>query len=133
LIGTGPRVVLVDGRYAPQLSSPAGQSGGVQVGSLASAPSDGRSGDLPREHLSRHARWHDSAFAALNTAFLADGAFVHVPAGVTLEQPIELVFLSSGRPGAAGPTVSHPRSLIVIERGAQAAVVETYAGLGEGV
>ena len=133
LIGTGPRVVLVDGRYAPQLSSPAGQSGGVQVGSLASAVADGPSGELAREHLSRHARWHDSVFAALNTAFLADGAFVHVPAGVTLEQPIELVFLSSGRPGAAGPTVSHPRSLIVIERGAQAAVVETYAGLGEGV
>src|SRR5207248_4954375 len=51
LIGAGPRVVLVDGRYAPELSSPAGQPGGVQVGSLASAIRNGPSGDLAREHL----------------------------------------------------------------------------------
>src|SRR5204862_7907535 len=31
LIGTGPRLVLIDGRYAPELSSAAGQAGGVRV------------------------------------------------------------------------------------------------------
>src|SRR5437762_10033779 len=36
-IGTGPRVVLVDGRYAPELSSAAGRPAGVRVESLASA------------------------------------------------------------------------------------------------
>ena len=133
LIGDGPRVVLVDGRYAPELSSAAGRPAGVRVESLASAVAQGPGSELAREHLARHARWHDSPFAALNTAFLADGAFVHVPAGATLEQPLEVLFLSSGRPATDGPTVSHPRSLIVIERGAQAAVVETYAGLGDGV
>jgi len=132
-IGTGPRVVLVDGRYAPELSSAGGQPAGVRVESLASAVAQGPGSELAREHLARHARWHDSPFAALNTAFLADGAFVLVPAGATLEQPLEVLFLSSGRPATDGPTVSHPRSLIVIERGAQAAVVETYAGLGDGV
>ena len=133
LIGTGPRLVLIDGRYAPELSSAAGQAGGVRVESIASAVARGPGSDLAREHLARHAPWHDSAFAALNTAFLADGAFVHVPAGVKLEQPLEVLFLSSGRAGADGPTVSHPRSLFVIERGAEAAVVETYAGLGDAV
>ena len=133
LIGDGPRVVLVDGRYAPELSSAAGRPAGVRVESLASALAQGPGSELAREHLARHARWHDSPFAALNTAFLADGAFVHVPAGATLEQPLEVLFLSSGGPATDGPTVSHPRSLIVIERGAQAAVVETYAGLGDGV
>jgi len=133
LMGDGPRVVLVDGRYAPELSSAAGRPAGVRVESLASAVAQGPGSELARAHLARHARWHDSPFAALNTAFLADGAFVHVPAGATLEQPLEVLFLSSGRPATDGPTVSHPRSLIVIERGAQAAVVETYAGLGDGV
>jgi len=133
LIGDGPRVVLVDGRYAPELSSAAGRPAGVRVESLASALAQGPGSELAREHLARHARWHDSPFAALNTAFLADGAFVHVPAGATLEQPLEVLFLSSGGAATDGPTVSHPRSLIVIERGARAAVVETYAGLGDGV
>src|SRR2546429_559383 len=90
-------------------------------------------GELARAHLARHARWRESAFAALNTAFLADGAFVHVPADVTLDRPLELVFLSTGRAVSDGPMVSHPRSLVVVERGARAAVVETYAALSDGV
>jgi Fe-S cluster assembly protein SufD len=132
-VGVGPRVVFVNGRHVPELSSGAALPAGVQATSLAAALKSDVSGELARAHLARHAPWHDSPFAALNTAFLADGAFVLVPAGVTLEQPVELLFLSSGGPAADGPTVSHPRSLIVIERGARAAVVETYAGLGDDV
>ena len=132
-VGAGPRVVFVNGRHVPELSSDAALPAGVQATNLAAALKSDVSGELARAHLARHAPWHDSPFAALNTAFLADGAFVLVPAGVTLERPLELLFLSSGGPAADGPTVSHPRSLIVIERGARAAVVETYAGLGDDV
>ena len=132
-LGVGPRVVFVDGRYAPTLSTPADLVGGVRAGSLAAALRTEAGGDLARVHLARHARWRDSAFVALNTAFLADGAFVHVPANVTLERPLEVVFLSTGRAASDGPVVSHPRSLIVLERGARAALVETYAGLSDGV
>ena len=133
-VGVGPRVVFLNGRHVPALSSGGTLPAGVRATSLAAALESDVAGELAREHLARHARWHDSPFAALNTAFLADGAFVHVPAGATLEQPLEVLFLSSGGPAPAdGPTVSHPRSLIVLERGARAAVVETYAGLGDGV
>ena len=132
-VGAGPRVVFVDGRYVPALSTPAELTGGARAGSLAAALRAGADSDLVHTHLARHARWRDSAFAALNTAFLADGAFVHVPADVTLDQPLELVFLSTGQVGSDGPIVSHPRSLIVVQRGARAAVVETYAGLSDGV
>jgi Fe-S cluster assembly protein SufD len=133
-VGAGPRVVFVDGRHAPTLSTPVDLAGGVRAGSLAAAlRTDAGRDELARAHLARHARWRESAFAALNTAFLADGAFVHVPADVTLDRPLEVVFLSTGRAGSDGPIVSHPRSLIVVERGARAAVVETYAGLSTGV
>src|SRR5438093_7338520 len=133
-VGAGPRVVFVDGRHAPTLSTPADLAGGVWAGSLATAlRMDAGREELVRTHLGRHARWRESAFAALNTAFLADGAFVHVPADVTLERPLEVVFHSTGRALTDGPIVSHPRSLIVLERGARAAVVETYAGLADGV
>ena len=132
-IGAGPRVVFVDGRHAPSLSTPADLAGGVRAASLAAALRTEAGSELARPHLTRHARWRESAFAALNTAFLADGAFVHVPANTTLEWPLEVVFLSTGRAGSDGPIVSHPRSLIVVERGARAAVVETYAALSDGV
>ncbi|HEX9485594.1 MAG TPA: Fe-S cluster assembly protein SufD [Gemmatimonadales bacterium] len=132
-VGAGPRVVFVDGRHVPALSTPAELTGGARAGSLAAALRTGADSELARTHLARHARWRDSAFAALNTAFLADGAFVHVPADVTVAQPLEVVFLSTGQSGTDGPIVSHPRSLIVVERGARATVVETYAGLSDGV
>jgi Fe-S cluster assembly protein SufD len=132
-LGAGPRMVFVDGRHAPTLSTPADLAGGVRAESLAAALGTAAGGELARAHLARHARWHESAFAALNTAFLADGAFVHVPADVTLDRPLELVFFSTGRAASDGPIVSHPRSLIVVERGARAAVVETYASASDGV
>ncbi len=128
LLGEGPRAVFVDGRYAPALSSVAGLAPGVLVTGLGAALETGAAGELARRHLTRYARWQQSPFAALNTAFLSDGALVYVPPGVALEAPLELVFLSTAG-GGAGPTVSHPRTLVIVERDARAAVVETYAGV----
>jgi Fe-S cluster assembly protein SufD len=64
------------------------------------------------------------AFAALNTAFAEDGAYVFVPDGVVLDTPIQLLFISV----AAASSMSHPRSLIVLGQGSQAQIVETYVG-----
>jgi len=136
IIGTegGPRIVFVDGRYAPGLSSLTGLPEGVQATSLAAATRPGPGGELARRHLARYAPWQDSAFAALNTAFLADGAFVHVARDTALAQPLEVLFLATSGAGSTdGPTVSHPRSLFVVERGARAALIESYASLGDGV
>jgi Fe-S cluster assembly protein SufD len=130
-LGAGPRLVFVDGHFAPALSTVSTRAGGVQAGSLAAALASEVDGAIARGHLAQHARWQESSFTALNTAFLADGAFVRVPAGVILEEPLEIVFVSTGRAASDGPTVTHPRSLIVVERGAQAAIVETFAGVAE--
>ncbi len=135
-LGLGPRIVVVDGRYAPGLSSLAGLPEGVQATSLAAATRAGPGGELAQRHLARYAPWQDNAFAALNTAFLADGAFVHIAADTALAQPLEILFLAtSGAGGGAadGPAVSHPRSLFVVERGARAALIESYASLADGV
>ncbi|HKQ61062.1 MAG TPA: Fe-S cluster assembly protein SufD, partial [Candidatus Polarisedimenticolaceae bacterium] len=66
-----------------------------------------------------------SAFAALGTARLEDGVVLLVPAGVRLELPIQIVHASSG---ASDPTLGHAWTLVVLERGAEAGVVELYCG-----
>src|SRR5262245_45537018 len=78
--------------------------------------------DLVRAHLARYAHVDANPFTALATAFLAEGMFVHVPAGVTVEEPIQLTCRIPGD----GRMMAHPRLLIVLERAAQAKVVETY-------
>ncbi len=120
-------LVFVNGVFAPALSSVAGLPGGVRVGSLAQALTEQDAGLQP--HLAKHA-WMANPFTALNTAFLRDGSFIHVPANIIIDEPIQLLYLSV--PGAA-PFVSHPRTLIVADRLARVSVVESYAGIGEGV
>lgn len=132
LLGAGPRLVFVNGHFAAPLSRVAGLPAGVRVESLAqalrSSPPDG----ALRAHLGRYAGAQDHSFAALNTAFAQDGAFVHLPGRVALDAPIELLFLAVPE-AAAGPLVAHPRTLVVLEREARATIVETYAALGDGV
>jgi Fe-S cluster assembly protein SufD len=62
-------------------------------------------------------------FAALSTALLQDGAFVHVPADVVAPAPIELLFLAV-TPGA----LSQPRTLVVTGDHGRVTVVERHVG-----
>jgi Fe-S cluster assembly protein SufD len=62
----------------------------------------------------------------LNTAFLEDGAFIRVEKGIVLEAPIHLLFVSTAE---AGPTMTHPRNLIVAADQSQVTVVEDYVSL----
>jgi Fe-S cluster assembly protein SufD len=81
---------------------------------------------LVEPHLARHADWKKHPFTALNTAFLHDGAFVYVPKGTVIEEPLLLDFVA----GAAGaPQVWHRRCLIILGDNSQATLVESYNGL----
>ncbi len=122
------RLVFVDGFLEPRLSDLAGLPPGVTVGGLDEALT--ASPEVVDEHLARHASFEDNSFVALNTALFTGGAFVHVPRGVVAERPVQLLFLSSA---PERPTVTWPRVLVVAEEATQLTLVETYAGLGDGV
>ena len=114
-------IVFVNGHYAPDASSIVELPSDVRVESLArafSAPGNG-----VESHLTRVAPDDRRAFTALNTAFLSDGAYIHVPAGVTVAKPIHLLFLSAGE---SHPTMTHPRVLLVLDAASKATIVESY-------
>ena len=117
-------LVFVNGRFSADLSTRPTLPGGAEVWSLAEALE--HRPEMVEPHLGRHALAETTPFAALNQAFTGDGAVVVVPAGVELTDPIHLVFVAAS--DAAG-TVAHPRNLLVVERGARAAVVESYVNL----
>lgn len=116
----GYLLVFHNGRYAPALSSPGSPPSGVTLESLAEALA--QHPDMPEPYLTRDES--GSAFGALNTAFMADGAYLHLARGKALDVPVHLVFLSTS-PGSA----SHVRNLVVAEAGAQVSVIEHYAGI----
>jgi len=119
------RLVFVDGRYSARLSSLASLPSGMVVTSLAEALAS--TPGLVEPWLGQLAGFEQQPFVALNTAFLGDGAFIHVPRGAA-SGLIHLLFLSSSEDGRA--TVSYPRNLFVAGESSQLTVVETYAGTG---
>src|SRR5262249_39523934 len=124
LIGSNawPRLVFVDGRYAPEHSSVPALPGGTRLSSLAQAMVDHE--ELVERHLAKHVRWDDNVFAALSTAFVRDGAFLYVPAETVIAAPIELAFLTT-RPGV----LAQPRILVVAGPHSRFTVVERHVGL----
>jgi len=118
----GTQIVFVNGHFAANLSSQSFPTG-VVVGSLSAAMENDPA--LLEAHLGRSAQFSSQAFVALNTAALEDGAFVHIQGGVVVDEPIHLLFVSTAE---SGPTVSHPRTLILADENCQATLVESYTG-----
>ncbi len=123
-----PRLVFLNGHYSAQLSSLKGLPETVQVQSLAEVLEQNPDG--VEAHLARYARYQNHPFVALNTALIQDGALVHVPRGEVIQEPIHLLYLSTG---AEEAMAIHPRNLILAEDNSQVAVLESYVGLQEGV
>jgi Fe-S cluster assembly protein SufD len=124
------RLVFVNGFYRPELSSVEALPAGVAAMDIAEALREERYAEVVRGHLARSADPNENAFTALNTSFLASGAFILIPKGVQVETPLHLLFLTDGPKSA---TASFPRVLIIAERGSTATLIESYASAGEDV
>jgi Fe-S cluster assembly protein SufD len=122
------RLVFVDGKYMPQLSTPAERLGnrGLIVTNLSSAITANAEAIEP--HLGQYARFEDNLFAALNTAFLHDGALVIVPRGAAIDTPVHVLLIAT-QPEVA----SHPRCLFIAEAGSEVTILEDYVSLNEAV
>ncbi len=114
------RIVFVDGMFVAELSDTTGLEPGLTIGSLAAALSNGD--PTLAEKLGKLAPASDVA-VALNTALMGDGAVIRIAAGSTIERPLHLLFVAAGK-----PTASFVRSLVVVERGARAMLIESHEG-----
>ncbi len=119
--------VFIDGRFAPSLGSVRDLPKGVEVGSLANEIENNPGAIEP--HLGRYLNIERDPFSALNTAFIDDGAYIHIPRGTVLRSPIHLLFISTAH---NAPSVHHPRNLIVVGETSQATIIEQYVSLGRG-
>ncbi|MCP3903839.1 MAG: Fe-S cluster assembly protein SufD [Planctomycetes bacterium] len=125
-LGDGPRLVFVNGHFAPTLSR-IPEHAGARVASLAETIADDFAAVEP--HLGGAVSYDDDGFLHLNTALLADGAFLHLSRNTVVEAPVQLLFVSV--PGTQ-PHVTCPRVLIVAEACSQATIVEQHVTIGVG-
>ena len=113
------RLVFVDGIYAPQHSF---NRSGIAVENLAAGLT--KHGAAVQAQLGRLAAFERNAFAALNTAFLHDGALIVAPRELAVAAPVHLLFIATRKQAA-----SYPRCLIIAEPGSKLTLVEDYVAL----
>jgi len=127
-VQSAARLVFVDGHFIAELSQLTGLPQGCTISSLSSAVAE-----TPELISTAPAGVTDSAvrqFTLLNSAFAEEGAYIRAAAGCILEDPVHLLFLSSGAPQ---PCIHHPRIILHAEKGSEFTVIEQYAALETGV
>lgn len=127
LDGPAIKVVVVNGVVSEVLLPDQGaKAEGVYIGSAKHAPKDVVSFSLGNQSRSR-----GGPFAVLNGASIRDCAVLYVPEGCSVDMPIQIINISSGNTVAGKQAFSAPRTLIFLEAGATAEIVEEYFTLEE--
>lgn len=117
------RLVFVNGKYSAESSNVLAIGDGASVLTLTEAIGDARFAEIVKTHLARLVDYNANGFTALNAALWHDGAFIFVAKNTKVAAPIELLFVETLENNA-----SFPRVLVLIEQGAEAAVIENYVG-----
>ena len=113
--------VFINGYFQPQLSN-LEDIEGVEIVNLRN--SFDSSPDWVKAGLGNTSAFEGNAVLALNTAFAADGIAMRIKAGATIDKPVHLDYVTTGDDAA---TIS-VRNLIIVEKGAQATMLETFTG-----
>ncbi|MEN7546628.1 Fe-S cluster assembly protein SufD [Rapidithrix thailandica] len=113
-------LVFVNGKFSVNLSKVVDTA--FEVTSIAEAD-----GELIEQHFSKYAKVESEPFTALNTAFAAEGVFIHVPKGKVVEKPVVLLYINNVQEKAV---FSQPRNLIVVEESAQINLIENFVSVG---
>jgi Fe-S cluster assembly protein SufD len=112
------RLVLLNGRFAPELSDLTAVPVGLKIGSLAAGIASG----APECSLLGQQPIEGHPFAALNTAFLEDGALISVRKGAVIETPVHVVIITGG----TGRAMIHPRVLVTAGPASQADLAVSF-------
>lgn len=124
----GNILVFVNGYFSPSLSIIKKYSDGIKVGSISEEIKNNSS--IINQHLGKYANYREQIFTALSTAFTIDGAFIYIPDNKIIEEPVQVLFITSS---FGKKIISQPRNLYVAGKNSQATIIERYVSLDEGV
>ncbi len=114
-------LVFVNGNYSSELSKPIDIPKGVVIGSLADSLKNNNS--VVKKHLGKYAKNENYFFTTLSSAFTRDGAFIYVPDGKIIEDPIHIMFITKS---GSEKILTQPRNLFVAGKNSQVTIIEHY-------
>jgi len=107
-------LVFVNGHFSAELSDRS-YPDGVKI--LALSQMD----EAELSVLGNNLKIEGEVFNAFNTAYATDGVYIHISAKMQTEQPIELIYISTGE-----NTLSNVRNIIISEAFSKAHVIQHF-------
>lgn len=121
-------LVFINGFFSKELSELRELPEGVLAGSIADAIKNHP--ELIGKHFGRYAGYTEQIFTALSTAYTRDGAFIYIPDGKIIDDPVHILYLSCT---GNEKIINQPRNLFVAGKNSQATIIEHYGAIDEGV
>ncbi|CAM1351130.1 MULTISPECIES: Fe-S cluster assembly protein SufD [Tenacibaculum] len=115
-------VVFIDGKYSSFLSNTTHD--GMDICLLSAAFTKSKYKPIIENYFNKIAKQDN--LTSLNTAFANEGAFIHIPRGVEVEKPIQIINFTTGKENA---TMLQPRNLVVVENNAHVQIIERHQSL----
>ncbi len=121
-------LIFVNGKFVKRLSKTKNLPQGVIADNMASAISS--NSPVIKEHFNKYANNKEQIFTALSTAFTTDGAFIFVPDGKIVEEPIHILFITDSK---GEKILTQPRNLLVAGKNSQVSIIEHYASTNDDI
>jgi Fe-S cluster assembly protein SufD len=114
------RITFLNGVFHPELSI-LPEIDGLTVTNLKDALSHNAA--FTEKYFGKLVDYNEEHFAALNTAFVNDGAFIHVQKNVVIDEPIYIQYFFTASDANA---FIQTRNLVVVETGAAIQIAEDF-------
>lgn len=121
-------VVFINGSFSREHSDLLNLPKGVAVGSIAAELKSNNK--ILQKHFGKYAEHQNNIFTALSTAYTEDGAFVYVPEGKIVEEPIHIIFVTTA---GDNKILTQPRNLFIAEKKSQVTIIEHYVSEEESI
>jgi Fe-S cluster assembly protein SufD len=121
-------LVFVNGHFADEHSDIKNFPGGVVAGSFSEAIKN--NSPLIEKHFTKYAHHQNNIFTALSTAYTNDGAFIYVPDGKIIEDPVHIIYITSS---GNKKIIVQPRNLFIAGKNSQVTIIEHYVSIEESV
>jgi Fe-S cluster assembly protein SufD len=116
------KIIFIDGKYSSHLSQTTHD--GLDVCLMSAALNKPKYRLIIENYFNKIAR--KDGLSSLNTAFSAEGAYIHIPKNKLVEKPIQIIHFSTGNEAAI---LLQPRNLIVVNENSHVQIIERHQSL----
>ena len=121
-------LIFVNGKFSKENSKLLNLPEGTIAGSISDAMKNNP--EIIEKHFGKYTSYGNQIFTALSTAYTKNGAFVYVPEGKIVEDPIHIIFITTA---SEERIIIQPRNLFVASKNSQVTIIEHFVSENDSI